>query len=76
MNDPLRLRALNAVSMYMGHHIVADQLLLSLCHLIINVILVGFQFVDLLLGDRQSQFLLRLRQRDPQPPPGPKLLVR
>ena len=38
MDDPLCLRALESVSVYMGHHIVADKLLSRLCLLEVDIL--------------------------------------
>ena len=60
----------------MRHNVVADDLLSLLCHVIIDIIGMRFQLFDLLIRNIQSQFLLCLRQSDPQPSPCPELLVR
>ena len=76
MDDALRLRALYAVGVHMAHHIVAHLLLPGLRHVIVDVVRVLLQLRDLLVRDGESQLLLRLRQRDPQPSPGAEFLVR
>ena len=58
MNDALCLRTLLTVGIYMRHHIMANLFLTGLCHIIVDVILMSLQFSDLLIRDRQSQFLL------------------
>ena len=51
MDDSLRLRALHSVCIYMGHDIVAHHLLPLLRHLIVDIVRMGLQLIDLLLGD-------------------------
>ena len=76
MDDARRLGALLAVGIDVAHHVVADHLFPLLGHLVVDVLGVGFQLVDLLLGDGQAQLHLRLRQGDPKLPPGAELHVR
>ena len=76
MDDALCLGALHTISVHMGHHIVAHQTLPLLCHIVINVIGMLLQLVDLLIGNGQSQLLLRLRKGDPELSPGAEFLVR
>ena len=76
MDDALRLRALAAVSVDVGHHVMAHFLLPGLRHIIIDIVLMAFQLVNLLLGDGQSQLLLCLSQSNPQLSPGPEFFVR
>lgn len=54
MDDALGFGALDSVGVNMGHNVVADQLFLGFGYVVIDVILVGFQFVDLLLGDGKT----------------------
>ncbi len=76
MDDSLRLRALPAIGIHMGHDVMADDFLPLPGHIIINILRMAFQFLDLLLRNRKPQFLFRLRKRNPQFPPRPELLVR
>ncbi len=76
MNDPLRFRALLSVGIYMRHDIVAYQLLPLLCHFIVYVVHVFFQFINLLLCDRKPQLLLCLRQCNPEFSPRTELFIR
>ena len=76
MDNALGFRALHAVCVHVGHHIVTNLLLPLPGNFVINIVLMFLQLIDLLLGHRQSQFSLGLRQRDPQPPPCAKLLIR
>ena len=61
VDDSLCLGTLLSVSIYMGHHIVAHFLFPCLRHIIVDIILMSLQFVNLLLGNIQSQLLLGLR---------------
>ena len=76
MNNPFSLGTLLPIGINMRHHIMAHFLLPRFRHIIINIILMRLQLINLLLGNIQPQLLLRLRQSNPEPPPGPKLLVR
>ena len=76
MDDALCLRTLAAVCVYVGHDVVAYLFLTGLCHVVVDVVLMGLQFVDLLLGDGQSQLLLGFSQGDPQLSPGAEFLIR
>ena len=67
MDDARRLRALQTVSVDVAHHVVAALLL--------AVLRMGFQLGNLLVGNVQPLFLFRLRQRNPQLPPGAELVV-
>ena len=42
MDDPLCLRALESVSVYMGHDIMADKLLSRFCFLEVDILRMGF----------------------------------
>ena len=75
MDDALRLGALQAVGVDMAHHIMTHQLFPCGGVLVVDIVLVGLQLGDLLIGDVQTLFLLGLGQRDPQPPPGAELVV-
>ena len=59
MDDPLGVGTLEAVGVYVGHNVVAYQLFPFLCHIEVNIVLVGLQLIDLLLGDRQALKLVR-----------------
>ena len=65
MNDALSLGALLPIGIYMGHNIMAHFLFSRLCHLIIDIVLIGFQLVNLLLGNGKPQFFFRLRKGYP-----------
>ena len=75
MDDAGGVGALLAVGVDVAHHIMADLLLTGLRHLIVDIVLMCDQLLDLFIADIQSQLLLALCQRDPQPAPGTKLLV-
>ncbi len=76
MDNARCLGALLSVSVDMAHHIVAHFLLSGLRHVIIDILRVALKLVDLFFRDNGSAVLgkpqlhLRLRQRDPKPPPG------
>ena len=76
MDNSLGLRALNAVCVYMGHNVVADQLLSLLGHVEIDIVHMLLQLVDLLFRNRKSQLVLSLCQSHPETPPGTKLFLR
>ena len=76
MNDALCLRALEAVGINMGHDIVADLFFARFGIRVIDVLSMGFELRDLLVGDIESEFLLRLGESDPQLSPGAELAVR
>ena len=82
MNDPCRLRTLQAVSIDMTHHIMPHFLLPLPGHLIVDILRMGLQLVDLFLCDdrltvlAQSQLHFRLRQRDPKFTPRTKFHIR
>ena len=83
MDNTRCLRALLSVSVYMGHNIMADLFLTSLCHIIVNVIHMGAKLLQHLIRDPGTsvlsgklQLLLCLCQCDPQTSPGTELLIR
>ena len=76
MNNSLCLRTLYAVSIYMRHDIMTDDLLPLLCHLIVDIILMCLQLCDLFIRDVQPELLLCLRQCDPKLSPCPELHIR
>ena len=61
--------ALVAVGIDVRHHVVPQLVLVLGGRGEVDVVDVGPQRGELLLGDRQPQLGLGLRQRDPQPPP-------
>ena len=75
MDNGLRLGALEAVGVHMGHHIVAHHLFPLSCHIIVDIILMFPHLLNLLIGDVKTQLLLRLCQGDPESSPGAELLV-
>ena len=81
VDDTGRLRALLPIGIYMAHHVVTHFLLSCLCHIIIDIFRVGFQFINLLLCDNrlsvltQAQFHFRFRKCDPQLSPCPKFHI-
>ena len=75
MNDAFRLRALQAVSIDMGHDIMPHFGLTPLRIFIIDIVRMLSELVKLFVCNRKSQFLLGLRQRDPKAPPGAEFPV-
>ena len=59
MDDALGLGALDAVGVDVAHDVVTDQPFPFLGDLVVDVVLVGFQLGDLLLGDGQAQLRAR-----------------
>src|SRR5260370_3243700 len=70
--------------MNVGHHVVAQAALVKIGAGEVNVVEVGAQLGELAVGDalddvvvaEQPEFLFRLRQCQPQAPPGGKLSLR
>ena len=75
MDNSLGIRTLYAIGIYMAHYIMPDFLFPGNGNIIVDIVLVCFQLVNLLLGDRQSLSLLRLGQSNPEPAPSPELIV-
>ena len=75
MDDPLGVRALQAVGVDVAHHVVAALLLPADGVLVVDVVGVGLQLGDLLVGDGQALPLLGLGQGDPEFAPGAELVV-
>ena len=75
MDDPLRLGALHTIGVDVAHHIMANLLLPRLGNLVVDVVLVGLELGDLLVGDRQTLMLLSPGQCNPEPAPGLELVV-
>ena len=65
MQDPLGFGALQAVGVDVAHHVVAAFPLPALGVFIVDVVLMGFQLGDLLVGDGKALRLFRLGQRNP-----------
>ena len=76
MDDSPGLGAALPIGVHMGHHIVAELLFILRRLVKINIINMGPHFVQLLIGDGQSQRLLAFGQGDPQLPPGFELKIR
>ena len=66
MDDTGSLGALLTIGVDMAHYVMADLFFPGLSHVVVDVLLMGPQFFQLFIGDGQPQFLLRLRQSDPQ----------
>ena len=76
VDDALCLRACHTVGVHMAHHVVAANLFPLSCHVVVDIVHIGFQLLHLGLGHRQPQLMLRPGKRHPQPPPGGEFLVR
>ena len=70
------VRALLAKGVHVRHHVVPDDLFTRLCDVVIDVVGVLLHFVDLLLGNGQTQFHFGLRQRDPETAPCTEFFIR
>ncbi len=75
VDDRSGQRANVAIRVHVRHHVVADLPLVPVGGVVVDVVHMGPQLGDLLVADRQAQFLFRLGQRHPQPPPSAELLV-
>ncbi len=75
VDNRFRVRTLDPVGVHVRHHVVAHDLFTGLCHIVIDIVPVGLHLGNLLFGDGKAQFLFRLRERDPEPSPGPVFLV-
>ena len=69
MDNSLCFRALNTVSIDMGHNVVTDELFSLGRNIIVDVLGVGFQLVHLLLSYIQSKFHFALCKCNPQSAP-------
>ena len=82
MNNARRLRALLPVCVHMAHNVMTDLPLPLPGHIVIDLLRVIPHLLDLFHGDNrlpvpaQTKFHLRLRQGNPQLPPGPELHIR
>ena len=76
MDDSFCFRALYTVRVHMGHNVMAYLTFSFLCHIIVDIIFVSFQFIDLLLSDVQAKLFFCLSQSDPQSSPCAKLHIR
>ena len=70
VDDAFRLRADLAERADVAHHVVADLRLDALRFLEVDVVEVGAHFVELFVGDRKSERLFALGEREPETPPG------
>ena len=76
VNDPFGFRALQSVSVYVGHDVVANDLLAFFGFVVVDIIGSGLQFCDLLVSDGKAQLLFRFCQCDPEFSPGPEFHFR
>ena len=75
VQNGLCLRAARAVGQHVGHDVVPHLVLARRGVVIVDVRDVRAQLADLLIRDRQTELLLALGQRDPEPAPGGKFVV-
>ena len=75
VDNTLCVRALHAVSVDVGHYVVADELLSLLRDFIVDVVGVSLELVDLSLCYGQTQLHFRLGKRNPESAPGAEFLV-
>ena len=57
MNDACCLGTLLAIGIYMAHHIMTDFLFSRLGHIIIDILCMGLELVNLLLGNDRLAIL-------------------
>ena len=69
MNDALRARRIEAVSVNVRHHIMPNLFFPRCDHIVIDGAYMRGQLVHLRLRDGQAQIVLRPRQRNPEPAP-------
>ena len=75
VDDALGPGTLEAVGVNVAHHVVAAFLFPGGGILVVDVLPVGLQLLNLLLGDGKALLLFRLGQGDPQLAPGAELVV-
>ena len=66
MDDALCFGAEKAIGINIRHNIMADLFFALVDDVEVDVLDMGLQFVDLVLGNVQSEFLLGLGQKDPK----------
>ncbi len=76
MDNGARFGALLPKSVYMGHYIMAHFFFPLFSNLIINFVLMRLHFVNLLLGNGQTQLVFRFCQSNPKFSPGSKFHIR
>ena len=76
VNNSSGFRALQTVRVHVRHDIVADLFFTRFGVRVIDVLSMCLELRDLLVGDIESEFLLRLGESDPQLSPGAELAVR
>ena len=76
MDNAFCFGALHTVGVHMAHDIVAHLFFARLGDFIVNVVGVGFEFGDLLVGNRQPQFFFAFGKGNPQLSPSAEFKVR
>ena len=66
MDDRLCLGALNAESVNVAHNVMTDKLFTLFGNIVVNVVGVGFHFVNLLLGYAETEFVLSFCKCNPE----------
>ena len=75
MDDSFCIWTLAAIGVHMAHHIVTNQLLTLTGDFIVNLVLVGFQLCNLLVGDVDAQCFFCLGKGNPKLSPGFEFVV-
>ena len=75
MQNALGFWALQTVGVDVAHHVVTAFPFPALGVLVVDVVLMGFQLGDLLVGDGKPLRLFRFGQSDPELPPCAELVV-
>ena len=75
MDDRLGVGTLFGVGFHMGHDVVSADPLLFLRDIEVQLLLKPLHLLDLRVCDGESEFLLRLREGNPEPPPRLKSTV-
>ena len=76
MDNALGLWALDAVSVNVAHHVVTAALFFFFGDFEVDVLLVGLQFVHLLLRNREAEFHFGFGEVNPQLAPSLELVLR
>ncbi len=76
VDNALGLRALHAVSVNVAHHVVTAALFFFFGDFEVDVLLVGLQFVHLLLRNREAEFHFGFGEVNPQLAPSLELVLR
>ena len=75
MNDRARAGAGVAVGVNVAHDVVAQLRFIARRAFVVDIVHMRAKFVDLFLRHGKTEFMFRLGQSDPEPPPGGELHV-